>query len=494
MKKLTILSLASVFSAAAFISCNSDYTPAENTSSNVVVYSFSLSKDDSVLAHLDTVFFSINLDEARIFNADSLPYGTRTDKLVPVIKMLETATRANLTVKRADGTDTVYNYLTNSTDTIDFSNGPVLLDITSPSGIVSRTYSIEVNVHKLKSDSLVWSHAASRSLPSSLATLTAQRTVRTSAGVYCLTTDGSQLSMAFAEHPDAEIWDKYTPSLPADADINTLSATDDALFVLADGALHSSTDGGLTWSDTGARWHHIYGGYGTTLTGCAKASDGTFELAYYPATAGVAQAVPADMPVSGTSLPVSFTFPMADAPQTVIAGGVMANGKLSPDTWAFDGSNWAKLSEVALPKGLKDMCLVPFSTFIVNVAFVAVEYPVLLAYGGTDGKDINKTVYISNDYGMTWKEGGESIQLPEAVTPFSGAQAFVFTSVLQSRSASSWRPMTTAYRIPGSRATMPVTEWDCPYIYTFGGTDGEGKLCNTVWRATLNRLTFKPVI
>ena len=75
MKKLAILSLSAVAAGAFFAGCNSSYdnTIQEDLATDVIVSSFSLSKDDSILANLDTVFFSIDLQRGRIFNADSLP-------------------------------------------------------------------------------------------------------------------------------------------------------------------------------------------------------------------------------------------------------------------------------------------------------------------------------------------------------------------------------------------------------------------------------------
>lgn len=46
------------------------------------VKGFNLKADAKVLSALDSVFFSIDLVNAQIFNADSLPYGTRVNKLV----------------------------------------------------------------------------------------------------------------------------------------------------------------------------------------------------------------------------------------------------------------------------------------------------------------------------------------------------------------------------------------------------------------------------
>jgi hypothetical protein len=47
--------------------------------------------------------------------------------------------------------------------------------------------------------------------------------------------------------------------------------------------------------------------------------------------------------------------------------------------------------------------------------------------------------------------------------------------------------------VPASRATAPITQWEVPYIYLFGGYDSEGYLYNSVWRGVINRLSFKPL-
>ena len=78
-----------------------------------------------VLSGLDSVFFSIDLEKGRIFNATPLPYGTATNKLVVDIKLVEAVSAVKLTATRAGLPDTTYNYGTNPTDSMDFSNGPV---------------------------------------------------------------------------------------------------------------------------------------------------------------------------------------------------------------------------------------------------------------------------------------------------------------------------------------------------------------------------------
>ena len=66
--------------------CNDDDTSEmvtiEGDYYNCGITSFSLSKNDSVLRALDSVFFSIDMINAEIYNADSLPKGTDIRKIV----------------------------------------------------------------------------------------------------------------------------------------------------------------------------------------------------------------------------------------------------------------------------------------------------------------------------------------------------------------------------------------------------------------------------
>ena len=261
MKKLAILSLSAVAAGAFFAGCNSSYdnTIQEDLATDVIVSSFSLSKDDSILANLDTVFFSIDLQRGRIFNADSLPYGTKINKLVPVITFHQGASAVNLTVKKADGTDTVYNYVTNSKDSIDFSHGPVSMAVTSLYNSFTYNYTIEVNVHKLPADTLVWTKAEYSSLPGS-SNVAGQKTVMTDGTVLCVTTDGSKYYLNKTVNPNTD-WTSSVITMPAGADLRSFNADGDTYYILAGGALYRSADAARTWSSTGVRMNHIYGIY-----------------------------------------------------------------------------------------------------------------------------------------------------------------------------------------------------------------------------------------
>ncbi|MDE6854292.1 MAG: hypothetical protein K2J38_04460, partial [Muribaculaceae bacterium] len=286
--------------------------------------------------------------------------------------------------------------------------------------------------------------------------------------------------------------------------VGSFTASDRALHILAaDGSLLTSTDEGRTWTAAGPKWHHIYGTYGDIVIGSFRdAASGSWKIGRHPA--GADMALPEGMPVSGTSQAVTFEFPFSDSPQMLFVGGTRADGTLSGDTWAFDGSAWARLSTTPVKYGFRDMTLVPFFAFLKSTAYQVDPYSILLAYGGTDGKVNNDTVYVSDNYGIKWEKASQTLQLPHYIAARHSAQAFVFEKTLgHARSSTMWSDIPLSYRIPAtaifqgtpmSRATEPVTTWDSPFIYTFGGVNPDGSLCPQIWRATLNRFTFKPII
>lgn len=479
--------------------------PVDYTSTAIT--GFSLRSNASVLNNLDSVYFAIDLNNAQIFNADSLPYGTDVSAVGVVITSQASVIKAYSPKVDGSGETTVVNLTDDETAKLNFSEGPVRFLVTSQDGIHTREYTVGVNVHKVVPDSLYWSLLARTDLPGSIAQPVAQKTVRYNDKAYCLTTDGSTYSLAVTSNPFENEWQTEAVTFGTDVKVETFAATTEAMYILAtDGTLLTSADG-TAWSATPMKWDNIIAPYANQIFGIIKGASGN-TFATYPASTEAA--LPDDFPVADYSGSVEFESKWAVDEQILIFGGTLADGRLTGATWAFDGTSWAKLAE-SLPAAAGysvaayEVCETDTMSWRVS------ERNVLLAFGGrkADGS-INGDVYMSRDLGLTWKKGDEYLQLPDYVPAVYGADIMVFSTVMNEdqsasqgvrrKAAKMWLEMPVAslpsiYAMPGwrSRATQPITQWECPFLYMFGGHEADGRLQNAVWRGVVNHFTFRPL-
>lgn len=487
-------------------SCNSSSIDVEYSySSSVLVSGFSLTDDEAVLDSLQNVFFSIDLANARIFNADSLPYGTKTSRLIPVITTVSTASAVTLSFPRENMADSVVDYLNNSTDSIDFSLGPVKLTVKSQSGTVERTYEIRVNVHQIKPDTLAWSQIQSAQLPSTFSHISAQRTVGLAGTYYCLTSQDDKYCLAMTNNPANPEWKIKDIELPFTPDVESLRSTEDAIYMLStDGTLYYTNDFS-TWTATDQIWSYIYGAYESELIGCSHQS-GSWTINSYPSYK--TWNMPEGFPVSGSSIPNYYTLPMGLSPQLVMTGGRAADGSLLSSTWSFDGEIWANITQSPLPIAVEQLAVVDYDLFsVTSSTWAPVQYPALVAIGGLCEEGVNRTVYFSKDWGMTWKKAPALMQFSDEVPVYYGSSAFVYSTIMHTgratNSVKGWFDLPIKKLYPQcdflppsdlqSRVTEAITEWECPAIYMFGGRDLDGQAANTVWRGIILRYTFAPV-
>lgn len=509
LKKVAIYLISGAVMAGV-ASCNSGTSStviSSEASSEVAVTAFSLKANENILSSLDSVYFSIDLNNARIFNADSLPKGTNISRMLVNITT-GYVSKAELRFKNINLRDTVIDYDSdNTTDSIDFAAGPVTLHLVALDGTTTRDYSIEINVHTIVSDTLMWQPEARRNLPSTLSAPEAQKTVKSGETYVCMTTESGNVSIATAQDPAGQ-WDSQSVTLSFNPDVDELAATDEALFILSDnGDLYQSTDLGETWTDCSTSWYHITGAYGSTLLGIEY--DGTkYNNVTYPAT--ISTPVSDRFPVKGNSELVIYTSEWSDNPVALMIGGRSAAGSKLYDTWAYDGSQWANLTRTH-PIAADGMTLLPY--YLVKTSdtnWRVTKQSILMAIGGqmSNGKN-NEIVYVSKDLGFNWAEADSLMQLPEFLTPVNMAQVFVhdvkFTdsdASTQSRAIDCWTALprkqvprwwVDPMAVVNSRAVAPITSWEVPFIYMFGGYDNEGKLVDSIWRSTITTLAFKPL-
>lgn len=439
--------------------------------SSTLVSGFNIKPNTKILANLDSVFFSIDQVKAEIFNADSLPWGTDVRKLVVNVTTQRSASISIVMPSLEDGQSVTVT----TSDSINFSSPQgVWMRVTSYNGERERVYSVKVNVHQCNPDSLQW-ETETITLPSAgLPGLKESQTVELNNKVYTLARGTSETKIYVSDSPAATTADATVVNLPADADINSLCASSDALYLLtASGSLLTSTNG-IDWTEALNGWTHLYGAYADQAIGLKDN-----EWHSYPS--GRSGTLPSGMPVSETSRMWTFTNDWAIAPMALLIGGRDSSGALSRNAWGFDGANWTQLSGLMQTRMLPaaaNMTLFPYFTFKVNTTtYLVNKQSAWFALGGTlaDGT-INDRIYVSLDNGVNWNEAPEDLQLPTEVAPRCSA------SVLLSN-----------HTFTAARAIRPITEWDAPYIYMFGGYDASGKLLREVRVGVINRLTFKPL-
>ena len=482
-------------------SCNDKKETTEEiavTISTVAVKSFTLKADTKVLTDLDSVFFSIDLDNGVIFNADSLPKGTNIEKLVPVITFMTTMSKADLVYTDAVGVEKTVNYLETTTDSINFSS-PVTLNVTAYDGETNYSYRLKVNVHQQEPDSLMWSDMAVGNLPSRLPSPVAQRSVQFGSEAVSLIeeNDGSYTLSTSSQLYNGD-WEKEPLTLPFTPEVASLTASDDTLWMLADdGSLFTSTDA-KNWSDTGEKWLSITGLYMESVLGI-RLTDTGLTHCHYPASQSIADLpVAADFPVKGISALVSAPTKWATEPTAFFVGGVKADGSLSNATWAFDGSVWARIDNVAAP-ALDSPTIVRYVNYRnTESIFYPQEAEAWLLIGGRDAEgNMNRTVYFTHDNGVTWKAGSSLMQLPEYVPGLRGADAIVMDASHSSSITDYWKSqpaqsagrwLKPAYVVEGYDII-----WECPYIYLIGGYDSADRLSCDIWKGVLARLRFTPL-
>lgn len=466
---------------------DSDFSAYSYTST--LVSFFSLQANTKIVNGLDSVAFAIDQDRGLIYNADSLPYGTRVNALCVNVTSAGTVRTKQFIVK--NGTvqrDTIITYSNNGSDSIDFT-GDVTLQITSYDGLHIRDYKVKVNVHQQEPDTIVWNQSRRRDLPGVTSTLLASKTVMRNGEYLCLINDNGSYVLNSASDPMAGTWSKTVLAFPFVPNVSSFAATGEALYILdTTGELYRSSDNGTSWTHCGVAWNTIIGAYNDRVLGVKN--DGTSWVHdEYPQRAGFAPTKIADnFPISGMSQLVMASNEWTANQQAMCMGGVLASGALTNAVWGYDGTRWGLLNNnsTVMP-AMSDATLFSYYTYVYKSTTTTPEQRVtwMVVGGKLANGSLNTTTYISRNQGINWSKGEKGVRLPETMPPFSGAQAFVFD-----RKQTSSAPRLNTYD-PGH--VIPVNEWDCSFIYLFGGYASNGNALNNVWEGVLRRLTYKPV-
>ncbi len=453
----------------------------DNTSV-VGVSSFTLSADTKVMSSLDSVFFSIDLNNKVIFNADSLPKGTKVNKLVPVIKFMGLPKVVTINMTGGSTRTGQVDYLTSSTDSIDFT-GRVTLDVTAADGVTKTSYLLKVNVHRSVGDTIVWENTGTSSLPSRLSGPKQQKTVTHNATAMSLIeeSDGTY-TLSTTRSIKSEAWSKQSVALPFTPQVRSFTSTSEDFYMLAaDGTLYCSPDA-LTWTSTGEKWNAILGAFGSDVMGLKASGAATLQCTY---PGGASMTAAADFPVEGFSPLCAIVTEWTPDPIVFLVGGTTADGTPSNATWAYDGQNWAKISEAPAP-ALQNAAVTQYSIFRKR-GLRYIEYKVWLLMGGSFSGSLSRGVYMSYDNGVHWQDCPALPTLPLKMSGWNEADLITLPTDMEAKISDAWTR--ADYTIEGDNIF-----WQCPYLYLFGGFGTDGTTLNDcVWSGVLNRLKYTPL-
>lgn len=448
MKDKVVLLLVSIF-VVCLTSCLGDdddysYTP----SGDAQVYRFHLESDS--VPGLENVLFAIDNLNHRIYNPDSMAYGTVIKE--KVICTMNTRGIMGVQVKQTAIADTLAWW--NTTDSLDFSK-PVEFVITPMDGIHKLTYTAWINIHTVKPDSMDWQMFASDVFPHNYTEQTVLVS-NDSTRYLMFAKAGGSYKLQTAPLSDAGAWtEEALTGFPADALVQQMVYHTDTLVVpAADGSLYYSENDGRDWMKAEEAPYLV-----AILGDIKKVKNEPNKLAavvkeegdyYYYNTADLrtwtkGEKVEAGFPVSGFGRANYYN--MYKEYLLVVAGRDV-NNALTNTTWGTStGLSWAKYTNKA-----------PFEEGREGVMMANYDDKIYLIGGMNEKGEASKDIVLSLDYGINWEAVDSLKELPASYD----ARAFSSLAVDKDK-----------------------------YLVIFGGKQAPASApLNQVWKGRINYLGF----
>lgn len=435
------------------VSCWDNFEEREYISANMLTFGFE--QQDSCPG---IEYYSFNIDQfsSQVYNLDSLPYKSYVDYLLP-----------SITFQSTDGNVYMNDSLWSTTDTIDFSK-PVVLKNTSADGKWSRTYTINVNVHKVDPDSMLV-ESISDKFPTDNSRNKIIRLTDGSFKAYFASQSGG-LSV-WKSGNISDVWSKQVVTgLNETMNLQSLCIFNSKYYACSESGKLYSSENGYEWSlNTGrADFLTLYGSinrkyinepYPAYIIGLVKGSSG--EILPAKSTDGVnwttGDALDADFPVTdyasvkGTNVTgVQFY---------TVATGLRQDGGFSTSVWSTEnGLDWIMVQNTTLfPK-----------LYAANKRGAHLFYydSNLVCLGGLDAKgNMISDLKISKDKGKTW------VSAPENWILNTLNDGMAFGSVYV------------------ENIEDTVNDKNREFMIFFGGQNKSG-VSSVIWKSYLNKMIF----
>ncbi len=247
IRKLLGLSILSLLVSTT--ACTTDSTVSNTTalSTDAQIKSFTLAANTKVLTNLDKVFFTIDQQNNEIYNGDSLPVGTKFTKLLTNITF---ASASKATIEY--NTNKTASYTT--TDSIDYT-APFKIKVTAYDGVTEKTYTVKLNVHNVKPDTLEWRKQSFDGWNETAFAMNKTVAFKSEFLTYLKSSIGIQLFGSLSSN--GVNWAVKSHNLPTTAQIETITKFGNNLYVRTiDYELYSSADG-LSWTKVNSSYSFV---------------------------------------------------------------------------------------------------------------------------------------------------------------------------------------------------------------------------------------------
>lgn len=474
----------------------------QTNAGNALVTTFALKDNSDVLSGLskyaftidhygqsDPVLHALYPNDGIIFNPDSLPYGTIPDS-VKVTVGFNSPKSVHFNLYNMNGELKQFSDYANDSALWLASYPDVRLKLTSYDESVTRTYHVKVNVHKVRTDTIVWK-TYDEDVWDGL-DVKSQRvdTLNGKLMWYVKAADGdyrvkSNVLRNMSAWSEAQ---RLGCLMKEDLDLETMYGYDGELFAVnrRDGSLWSSTDG-ILWGvrSNDMKFVNILG---VLQEVCGENIDPVYwhadQLAVlvdingelkirYSGDKGLSwsddgkgdKPVPANFPVKGFVRPVGTPAKASlgnVSSRITIVGGESKDGELLNTVWCCERKAWADVSGngSALPK-MSGGSILRYTLNSEKPNTFWILWP-----GTLDGNKVSNDIYCSEDNGVSWHKMKQRY----------GRKAFSDTSKLEALNCSS------AFYDPKSYQ-----------MFFFGGKRQDGTSSTAMFGGVYSNLSFQTI-
>lgn len=344
---------------------------------------------------------TINQRTNSIENRDSLPYGSQLSRVIATIHF-----DGSTLAYREKGSNSEWTSY-NSTDSLDLTK-PLELILTSNDNQSSRIYTLKVNVHQQEGDSLFWKQCDNN--VAELTDMTDMKAFVLNDKLFVLGQKTSGITLAERSSTEAEGEWIETPvtDLPASTDIQTLRQYEDMLYLSTnDGEIFSSADA-KGWRQEGSTYSAPLKLVEKTVKYYYAISEGKI-LRSADATTWEEETLDTDAAMLPTTDIRALSVEQANGNNRIILVGQSENSE--------NAVVWNKMWNDSEKEENAEWIYFPI-THDNNIPCPRLEYLNLLSYDGkciafggassiNDSRKALETMYVSQDYGITWRPDQE---------------------------------------------------------------------------------------